>query len=222
MVASALLVLGACGGSSPPATQTTTSAISPTTSPTQEPSAVDVTTLDYTDALFTVGDLNGMLPGTYHTADEGDMAGLKVRGQCGKSTPDPAADAGQLLELQDEEPSYSVTTSVHGFADAADAAAVFNAVKKIAKTCPGYESDGDTFERASAPLIQPAGDDSFNLYASKTTTGLIVADHFVLRGPFVFDVRWAIASNSTMNVGISGVVVDQAVKKFISWSDEQL
>jgi hypothetical protein len=218
VVASVVLVLGACSGGSPPATQSTTS----TTSPTEGPSDLDVTTLDYSAALFSIDDLNGMLPGSYHPGDEVDMTGLKVRGQCGEHAPEPGADAGSLLEILDETPSFSVTTSVNAFADEADAAAVFATIKDIAKTCAGYKTQGDTFERIPSPAVQPAGDDSFTFYARKPDTGLIAADHFVLQGPFVFDVRWAIAQNSTMNAGISGVVIDQAVEKFIAWVEDQL
>jgi hypothetical protein len=183
---------------------------------------VNVKALDYSGALFALDDLNGMLPGTYHSADEGDMAGLKLRAQCGKDAPEPGADAGSLLEIQDETPSFSVTTSVQGFGDAADAAAVFATLKEVTKTCTHYTTQGDTFERMPAPGVDSAGDDSFTFYARKPDTGLIAGDHFVLKGPFVFDVRWAISQNSAMNAGISGVVIEQAVGKFMGWAEDQL
>jgi hypothetical protein len=217
LLAAVVLALAACGGGSSPATQSPAS----TASPTEAPSSVNVKALDYSGALFAVDDLNGIAPGAYHTADEADMAGLRLRSQCNKDTPDPGADAGSLLELQDEVPSLSATTSVHAFADQADAAAVFGTVKEIAQTCASYETQGDTFERISTPGIQPAGDDSFSLFVRKTDTGLLVADHFVLRGPFVFDFRWAIDRSAAIK-GIAGVIVDEAVRKFIGWADDQL
>jgi hypothetical protein len=42
-------------------------------------------------------------------------------------------------------------------------------------------------------LIQDAGDESFTLFARKK---LLVADHCMRRGPFVFDVRFAVAQSS--------------------------
>ncbi len=172
--------------------------------------------------VFSISDFNALLSGDYVGGDTLDLKGYKLRSVCGEDSPEPGADAGYLTEIQDGGHTLSLTTSVHGFSDPADAKTAFDGLKAIAGSCQTYTNNGDSFQRIDSPVIRPAGDDTFDLFVQKTDTGLIVSDNFVLRGQFVHDVRFVWGESAPLTVQSAGVIVDEAVKKFIDWSDNQV
>lgn len=92
-----------------------------------------------------------------------------------------------------------------------------NAARRIADRCADDSSDGDVFARVAH------GDDerSTSLFVRKADAGLLIADQFVLDGPFVFSVRVVAARNSAIHEGIASSVIDIADRQFQSWVDDQ-
>ena len=221
LVASVTLVVAACGDDGDDSDDASDDATEEPAPDDDSGGDVDVQGLDYTGALFTVEDFDGIVPGDYVAADEASTAGSRLRGLCGEGQVGPEAVAGELLELQDAEPTISFTTSVDGFASEEDAADAFARARDIAEPCESYVSQGDPFERTSPLVTDEYGDESFNLFAHKTDTGLYVGDYFARQGQFVFDVRIAAGASSPYSEAVLAGPVEAAVQKFLDWVEAE-
>jgi hypothetical protein len=223
----AALALTACGGGDDDSDDTSASSRSTTTSSTAEPasSSPELDGLDYRAALLAPDDL-GFLPASFTVADTGDTKGSFLRDVCGRDADEAlTAAAGEFVELQDAAPSASVTTSVQAFATENQAKSALGVTEAQARVCDTIgtfvDSTGATFAPIDTPLIQDAGDEQLSLFTRKTDTGLLVADHFVRDGQFVFAIRFAADRTSPVTQQTAGAITDEAARKFTNWVDDQ-
>jgi len=186
---------------------------------------VDVAGLDYTGALFTIEDVEGLVPGDYVSGADEDpnIAGFQLRSLCGQDRVGPEAAEGEQLPLDDADETLSFTTSVQAFDSVEEAETAFELSNGIAEQCDTFisESSGNQFARAPEPGISESGDESFDLFARNTESGLLVGDHIVRQGQFVFDVRIIRLSTSPYSDAVLATLADEASEKFLDWVEAE-
>ena len=183
---------------------------------------VDVEGLDYAGALFTTEDLEGIVPGDYVAGDLGSAADFELRSLCGQGVVGPKAAEGAQLDLDDADETLSFTTSVQAFGTVEEAETALELSRAIAESCDVYisESSGNQFARAPAPGIAESGDESFDLFAANTESGLLVGDSFVRSGQFVFNTRIIKLSTAPYTDEVLATLAEGAGEKFIDWVEE--
>jgi hypothetical protein len=176
----------------------------------------------YREALLTPEDLD-FVSGELSVVDTGDMKDSVIRGVCGREGTGLGAEAGEFAEIQDAGTTMSITTSVQEFASEADAETAFAVTRSQADVCENvttYEDQGGTFRPLETPPIVRGGEDEVTVLGEKTDTGLVVGDHFVRAGPYVFDIRFAVAGSANVLNSV-GAIADTAVLKFDRWLNSQ-
>lgn len=190
-----------------------------------EGDAIDVAGLDYTGALFTIEDVEGLVPGDYvSSADEDpNIAGFQLRNLCGQDRVGPEAAEGAQFPLDDADETLSFTTSVQAFDSVEEAGTAFELSHSIAEQCDTFisESSGNQFARAPEPGISESGDESFDLFARNTESGLLVGDHIVRQGQFVFDVRIIRLETSPYSDAVLATLAEEASEKFLDWVEAE-
>jgi hypothetical protein len=196
----------------------------PTTTSRVESSGNDTSGIDYESALLSVDDLR-FLTTDFAVVEAGDAAETVIRDLCGQESQGGlAATAGAFRQMIGSNQSASVTPSVRAFDSEADAKTAFAVATAQAEACENVtdfvDAEGATFEPLPSPLIQDAGDETVTLFARKTDTGLVVGDHLVRDGRFVYAIRFALSGTSPVTESIAGTIATEGSRKFENWTEE--
>ena len=182
---------------------------------------VDVEGLDYAGALFTTEDFESFVPGDYVVDDQGAEDNEPIHGLCGEAPAGPAATGGEFLIIQDAGPSISFLTSVQAYETEDEAEQAFSLARSTVESCEEFVEQGDPFVTIAPVEIPESGDESLDLFTMKLDTDLLVADHFVRNGQFVFDVRMVRSQDSTFSAETLATMASEAQDKFNGWVEEQ-
>lgn len=177
--------------------------------------------LDFAGALFTVDDLESVVPGDYVIGGENSLAGKQLRSLCDADRMGPEAASGELVQLRDADETMSLTTLVQAFATADEAEEAFAQSRAVADSCEEYVTNGMTFVAEAAPEIARTGDESFDLFVRTKNPEQFRGDHVVRRGRFVFDVRVGLLGGSPFSEQTIATMAEEADAKFADWVDDQ-
>ena len=221
LVMSAMLLVAACGDGDDNGDDASDEA-------TEEPAGdggedIDVEGLDYPAAVFTIDDFEGFVPGEYVPGDEASLADVPIHPDlCAESVADSEAVTGYALNFEDAGNTMSFTAAVLAFTTKQEAEEAFESARTVAESCEAYvsQSTGNSFTREAPPGISESGEESFDLFA-RSDGGLLVGDHVVRDGQFVFRVRVILEQNSAFSAETLATMAEEAQNKFIDWVDEQ-
>ncbi len=226
IVVTGALCAGACAGTTTDATKDATGSHSqtqpvlkpvteplrPITPPTTAPKAPALTAValkkfDYASEIPPAISVQNLLQPTFTgalsvRAQQDSLAGYSVRALCGRTGVGTAA-GGFLRQYLTAQQDLSVTYAVQGFAGDG-AQQVMAQMKDAVDNCTLFQDNGSVWVRqpsmGNAADLKGLGDDALVLTTEDGSTHVMIADAFVRRGQFVYQIRVVSDANTPFSI----------------------